>query len=90
MFGPFPRLERLRIQDFMFGDEGVRMISPQPSFPALTALDLSHCGITDTGADILATSEWARRLTELRLTGNHISSSAYSRLRTRFDWALVE
>jgi uncharacterized protein (TIGR02996 family) len=90
LFGPFPRLERLRIQDFMFGDDGARNITPLPSFPMLTALDLSHCGIGDEGAEALAASEWAKQLTELRLTGNHISSNAYSRLRTRFEWALAE
>lgn len=89
MFGPYPRLERLRIQDFMFGDEGVGLIRPDPTFPRLTALDLSHCGIGDAGADTLVDSDWPNRLTELRLTGNHLSAAAVARLRDKFDWALV-
>jgi uncharacterized protein (TIGR02996 family) len=88
-FGPqYPRLERLRIQDIGFSDFGARMLTPA-IFPRLTALDLSHCGITDAGADALANSDWPTRLTELRLTGNHISAAAVARLRRRFDWALV-
>jgi uncharacterized protein (TIGR02996 family) len=88
-FGPYPRLEQLRIQDYGFSDEGVRGLVPEPLFPNVKTLDLSHCGISNSGAETLAESDWVGRLTELRLTGNHITEGRLAWLRHRFGSAVV-
>jgi uncharacterized protein (TIGR02996 family) len=88
-FGPYPRLERLRITDTGYGDEGVRELTPALGFPQVTALDLSHCGIQDYGAKLLADSVWPNQLTELRLAGNPIGEDGWERLREEFGDALV-
>jgi uncharacterized protein (TIGR02996 family) len=89
-FGPYPRLEHLCIQDTAFSDRGVRGLTPDLGFPALTSLDLSYCGINDDGAKALAESAWVGQLSELRLVGNHISTDRLEWLRFRFGDALVE
>jgi uncharacterized protein (TIGR02996 family) len=89
-FGPYPRLEHLQIQDTAYSDRGVRGLTPDLGFPAITSLDLSYCGINDDGAEALAESAWVGKLTELRLIGNHISTDRLEWLRYRFGPALVE
>ncbi len=88
-YGPYPRLEALRIRDRGFGDDAAAALVPGPAFPRLTELDLGNCGIGDAGAEALAESHWPRRLRRLRLTGNPISPSRVGWLSARFGPALV-
>ena len=95
-FGPFDRLERLRIRDRWFGERdqdsgewGPERLVPRPTFPRVVVLDLSGCEIDDAGAEALAESDWPRRLTELRLTGNRISNGRVAWLRHRLGPAVV-
>lgn len=87
--GPHDRLRTLRVADRFTGDAAVERLAPDPAFPRLTHLDLSHCAISDAGAEALAESAWPGRLHRLVLTGNPISDSRAGWLRARFGPALV-
>jgi uncharacterized protein (TIGR02996 family) len=88
-FGPFERLEALRLRDPMFGLFGAEALWPDATFPHLRVLDLSGCGVTDNGAEALAENGWAGRLAELVLHDNPISAGRRDWLRHRFGARLV-
>jgi uncharacterized protein (TIGR02996 family) len=88
-FGPFPRLNTLRLRDPVFGWHGAGQLHPDATFPAVTVLDLSGCGVGDGGAEALAENGWAGRLTALVLRDNPISDGRRAWLRHRFGDRLV-
>jgi uncharacterized protein (TIGR02996 family) len=88
-FGPFPRLNTLRLRDPMFGQYGASQLLPDATFPVLRVLDLSGCGVTDYGAEALAENGWAGQLTALVLRDNDISDGRRAWLRHRFGDRLV-
>ena len=88
-FGPFPRLETLRLLDPYFGPAGLENWFPDDTFPRLRELDLSRCEVNDAGAEALAENGWDDRLTRLVLRDNPISPGRRDWLRHRFGDRLV-
>ncbi len=68
-----PALEYFTLRDSSVGDEGLRLILEAPFFRRLKGLDLSRCGITDDGAELLANHPHTPNLEYLRLDSNYLS-----------------
>ena len=68
-----PALEYFTLRDSSVGDEGLRLILDAPFFSRLKGLDLSRCGVTDDGAELLANHPHSQRLEHLRLDYNYLS-----------------
>lgn len=68
-----PALEYFTLRDSSVGDEGVRLILEAPFFRRLKGLDLSRCGVTDDGAELLANHPHTPNLEYLRLDYNYLS-----------------
>ena len=67
------RLEELAYRVMSFGDEGVDLLLATGVVGRLRGLDLSGCGITDDGAQLLAADPAVPRLDYLTLDHNYIS-----------------
>jgi len=68
-----PCLEYFTLRESSVGDDGVRLILEVPFFRRLKGLDLSRCGITDDGAELLANHPHTPNLEYLRLDYNYLS-----------------
>lgn len=88
-YGPFPRVRTLTIRDRNLGDDAFEFLQPEITCPQLEELDLTQCGITDRGAEELATSDQFAGLKRLVLRGNTISHGHLAWLRHRFGTGLV-
>jgi uncharacterized protein (TIGR02996 family) len=55
------------------GDEIVERMVERPGMQSLRSLDLSRCGLTDDGAQMLANSRFVLTLESLRLGDNYLS-----------------
>jgi uncharacterized protein (TIGR02996 family) len=87
-YGPFDSLKILRIHDEALGDDGINHLLPE-SYPHVKMLDLSGCGIGDSGLIELAGSGWLHQLDELILRQNQISSACIDWLRFRTGNAVI-
>ncbi|KAF0684837.1 Aste57867_23215 [Aphanomyces stellatus] len=69
---PFTRIRELKLNHTNIGDEGCKQLANVvPHVASLQHIEVSHCGITDTGADGLATMLRATpKLQVLDLDGN--------------------
>src|SRR5262249_8200439 len=65
---------------------GLRVLLGSPHLGRLTWLDLSHCYLTDQGAEQLARSPLLARLTYLNLGSNLLSTAAVQRLLESPHW----
>ena len=70
---PGPSLRKLLIRDEYFGDTGLNFLFRSPYFLQLKSLSLTHCGLTDEGAAMLAAHPHTPKLESLRLEQNLIS-----------------
>jgi uncharacterized protein (TIGR02996 family) len=87
-----PRLARLRgldLSDRRLGDDVVWGLLRSQFSPALRELRLRGCGITDVGAVLFTGESFARRLRELDLSHNPISTDLLDVLRERYGDVLV-
>ena len=84
-----PNLTRLDLESCRLGDERVRELFRQPSFPALVDLDLSFNDLTDAGVIDLLNTGLPQRLRRLVLGGNPIGDQGAIELADRLGHSRV-